>query len=100
RRPTKRWHRVAVDRNLCADDRRVTAETSHPVPMPEKKHGGRIRFLFGWQNKSSERRLDSEGREKIAGNIAGHDSIRFAIHAEAVEADLVCDHPGEHVAGL
>ena len=99
-RHSNHCHRVAVDRNFCADDRRVAAETCHPVRVPENKHGSRIRFLFGWQNKSPERRLDSERREKIARNIAGYDPICFSVHAEAVEADLVCDHPGEHVAGL
>ncbi len=93
-------HGVAVDQNFCADDRRIAAETSHPIRVPENKHGCRIRFLFGWQNKSPERGLDPESREKIAGNIAGYDPARFSVHAEAIEADLVCDHPGEHVASL
>src|SRR5262249_37304877 len=42
-------------------------------------------------NEATQRGLDAEHSEKVAGNVVGQDAVGLATHAEAVQADLVAD---------
>ena len=92
---------MAIHRNFAAYDGRISSEPRLPVGVAENHYRiGSQGLAFRRKDKSTEFRLDSQRREKISGDVAGHDAIGFTIHAQTVQAKLVGEHIGEYFAGL
>src|SRR5205814_10491372 len=88
--------RLAIERNLLADDVQLPTKALLPIWVSEDNHGIGIHVLsFLRQKQTTGRRLHTEHAEEVSGDVVSHEPVCPATGADACDADLISRETAE-----